>query len=123
MTTETKDIRYVVMTTPDELSGHVGYQQWLKERAEKKMQLPPGAYNAIKRWLEAPPGITEDIEHTTFVDIVGFFEGRVPRPERFKVACADYGYTKEELMLLLQSGKSAHDVAAEIIARGMDNSD
>jgi hypothetical protein len=111
---------YQIILAKD-LDKDARYQAWLVAQAQVKKQLPPAAFTAIKGWMETPGSKAGDIPHVTFTYIAAFFEtGK--EADRLKVACADYGYTIDELKALKAAGKTAKDVAAEIVARGMDNS-
>jgi len=96
------------------------YQDWLDKRSTTKNKLYIGAYTCIKKWYEL-----EDIKFLnscTFRYIVEFFENKPPNP-RFKTACSDYGYSIEELTELKNSGKTAKDIAKEILDRSVNESD
>lgn len=102
-----------------------GYEAWLDNNTTIKHQIQPGAYSVIKRWVESK----EDkvLHGCTFRYIVkymeepgGFAPGDLPR---LRVAFADFGYTLADINKLLDVHKTSLDVAQEILARGVDDSD
>lgn len=93
------------------------YQDWLDERCKTKNKLYIGAYTCIKNWFET--GNIENLSYCTFRYIVEFFDNK-PQHPRFKTACSDYGYTIEEITGLKNSGKTAKDIAKEILDRGVN---
>ena len=85
--------------------------------------MPPLAANQfLSEWLaQERPALHIDARPTVCYSSVYFSTG-VVHP-RLKVACADYGYTQVELAAFKAQGKTARDLAQEIVARGVYEGD
>lgn len=95
-----------------------GYTRWLEQRQHVKERPQPGFYAALQGWLSegdarapCPP--------TTFDYVIRYMANREQHP-RLAVGLGDIGYTREELDALLAQGKTALDVAREVVACGVD---
>lgn len=80
------------------------------------------AHLIIKKWHDS--GRTDQgMGMCTFKHIINYMSWNQVDKSRLPVALADYGFTLEELDSALKEGKTAKDIAAEIIARGVDDDD
>lgn len=80
----------------------------MSSAATPKKPPPLDISNVIKDWLTTRDG--KEIVELAFGDILAFF--------RLEKSAALYGYTIDELMALKKEGKTADDVAKEIVSRG-----
>jgi hypothetical protein len=66
-------------------------------------------------------GSSAGLRGTTFLHIDNFLASGEAgaQPARLRVACADFGYTLDELRALRAAGKLGRDVAAEVVSRGV----
>lgn len=103
---EHRGINFAARLNPEGWAAHAAAQQ------VRKAPMPPRALGHLKRFAEGGPLS----EGSTFTHIVNFFKG-APDGGRLEVACADFGYSIAELRALAGAGKTAQDVATEIIAR------
>jgi hypothetical protein len=95
------------------LSGE-GFEKWLKAQQSTKKPFSPQcpAMDILRRFVHQDEPV---VEGTTFFYIAEYFKGTCH--ERLPIACADFGYTRKELDQLAKDGKTAKDVAKEIIER------
>ena len=99
-------INFAARLTPQGWAAHAASTQ------ARKAPMPPRVRSLLKRFVaEGGP-----LEGSTFTHIANFFKGAADA-ERLEVACADFGYSIAELRALANAGKTAQDVATEIIAR------
>jgi hypothetical protein len=90
-------------------------QRLMHEAQKTKEQMPPFALGVMRAYLG---GKNSDARGTTFTHIVRYMEDGSDPEKRLWVACADYGYTVEELDTLKAEGKTAKDIAQEVVDRG-----
>jgi hypothetical protein len=100
----------------DSLPADPGYQKYLQRASRRKEKMPPAVCGILQRWVQSG----DSLNFTTFQYIVAFFV-KGEEHERLPVACADFGYSREELRQMKAQGKTAIDIAVEIIDRGVDN--
>ena len=103
---EHSGINFAARLSPTGWAAHAASAQL------RKAPMPPGARRQLKSFAEGGPLS----EGSTFTHIANFFKGAADS-ERLEVACADFGYSVSELRALAAAGKTAQDVAAEIVAR------
>jgi GTPase SAR1 family protein len=103
----------------DYQESHNDMDAWLSQRAQTKHKVPSPIHGLLTQYAQ---GKRDEAEASTFVYIILFFATGEENP-RLKVASADYGYTLEELKTLKGQGKTAREVAGEIVSRGVDEED
>ena len=89
----------------------------VQQLPRKKWKLPIAFI--IQRWLDTNDNTV--LENCTFRYIVNYFNGC--QPDRLKIALYDFGYTLRELEILQKEGKTARDIALEIVSRTEEQPD
>ena len=93
-----------------------GWNAYAAAQSLDKKPMPSMIYNFLQQFIDNK----RNLDGTTFRYIAEYLEsGETTQPYRLEVACSDFGYTMGELDLLRVSGKTARDVAAEIVGRGV----
>ena len=96
-----------------------GWNAYAAAQSSDKKPMPSMIYNLLQQFLDNK----RNLDGTTFRYIADYLEsGNNIQPYRLEVACSDFGYTMGELDSLRVSGKTAKDIAAEIVGRGVRNS-
>lgn len=95
-----------------------GWADWSAEQQATREKMPLAVHSILLRYIQ---NSATDLSWTTFRHIAAYFATGT-RGARLEVACADFGYTFEELEALRGAGKTAKDVASEIVGRGVDDS-
>jgi len=96
-----------------------GWNAYAAAQSSDKKPMPPMIYNFLQKFLDNK----RNLDSTTFRYIAEYLEtGDNIQPYRLEVACSDFGYTISELDSLRVSGKTARDIAAEIVGRGVRSS-
>lgn len=90
-------------------------QAWLDERQRTKAPLPEAAYGCLRRWRDT--GDEAHLYCATFRHVVDYLM-RGAESARLDVALADIGYTRAELRQ-----RTLLEIADEVLARGVDDSD
>ena len=81
-----------------------------------KKPMPSMIYNFLQEFIDNK----RNLDGTTFRYIADYMEtGHNIQPYRLEVACSDFGYTMSELDFLRINGKTARDIATEIVGRGV----
>ena len=101
-----------------------GFPEWeraipslYKRNLSKKEKVDVTIYNAIKKWLDTDNDYY--IIMCNFKYIVNFFKGIYDN--KLNVICQEYGYAFDELCNLKNNGKTAKDIAKEIINRNINS--
>lgn len=103
-----EDINFAEILDPQGWRAHAAQKSAVKEK------MPRMVFELLSAYLI---DANTSLKRTTFSHIVTFFQtGR--EAGRLSVACADFGYSVDELRALRTAGSTALDVAAEIIGRG-----
>jgi hypothetical protein len=103
-----EDINFAEILDPQGWRAHAAQKSAVKEK------MPRMVFELLSAYLI---DTNTSLTRTTFSHIVTFFQtGR--EAGRLSVACADFGYSVDELRSLRTAGSTALDVAAEIIGRG-----
>jgi hypothetical protein len=97
------------------------YGKWLERRQHVKERPQPAFYAVLTGWIKDGDALGP-LPSTTFDYVIQYMANREQHP-RLGVGLGDIGYTREELDALLSVGKTALDVAREVVARGVDTDD
>jgi len=96
-----------------------GWNVYAAAQCSDKKPMPSMIYNFLQEFIENK----RNLDGTTFRYIAEYLEtGDNIQPYRLEVACSDFGYTLCEIDSLRVSGKTARDIAAEIVSRGVRSS-
>ena len=92
-------------------------QEWaayMEMSLAKKMPPTCRIRNLLNTYIDNPD---VDLEGTTLKYLVRFFETGDLTPPRLEIACADFGYSFDELVAMRAIGIKFRDVALEILSR------
>lgn len=93
-----------------------GWNEYAFTESLKKKPMPTMVHSLLQQFLDNK----RNLDGLTFRYIADYLEtGENNQPYRLEVACSDFGYTLKELQMLHINGKTARDVAEEIVGRGV----
>ena len=96
-----------------------GFDAWIDRQQRIREPLQSAFYYCVQAWMNATPVVhANGVPGTTFNYVVQFFKTG-ERHARLPVALGDIGYTLDEITVLKQEGKTAEDIAREMLARGI----
>lgn len=94
----------------------VGYDQFIAEGTCTKSKMSKCCLMSLERYIENPDQAFDILHNSTFRHIVIFLEAGEKSP-RFEIACADFGYSSDELEAFRREGKRPVDLAREVVQR------
>jgi hypothetical protein len=93
-----------------------GWNAYAAAESFDKKPMPTMIYHFLQEFID----YNRNLDGTTFRYIAEYLEtGNNIHPYRLEVACSDFGYTLCELDSLRIDGKTARDIAVEILGRGV----
>jgi len=93
-----------------------GWNAYAAAQSSDKKPMPTMIYHFLQEFID----YNRNLDGTTFRYIAEYLEtGNNIHPYRLEVACSDFGYTLCELDSLRIDGKTARDIAVEILGRGV----
>ena len=96
-----------------------GFDAWVATGQGAKVPLRSAFYYYLHAWAQATPIIhARGMPGATFDYVIRFF-ATGEEHWRLPVALADIGYTLDEIKALKADGRSAKDLAKEILERGV----